>query len=512
VAAAWTACALSGGLLILCFPPLNLWWLAWVALVPWLWVVYTRPRGVAVWGSWLMAAVALGGVMSWLTIFGTLPWILVSLVWTAPILIAGLALHALAGRDRWQRVLGAPLLWVAWEWVQSIAPFGGVPWAQVGHSQAPSAVVIQVASWFGVPGISALIVLANAAVADALADAGCRGWRRWRGVAVVGGGIALILGAAAYRPALVAMQEHERSEMPPPALSVLLVQGGDADSDVAHLNTPWSVALQQAQLGRYESLTVNAPSNGFPLDLVIWPESAIPAYLNADPIARGRVQGFARGMRRDLISGGQRVGPDGSVYNSAFLFTWDGRLTAQYDKGHLVPFGEYVPGRSWLPFLKYYQVRGVDLSPGRKPTLFRVKGEWLGPMICWESVFPEPSRKLTEMGAGALVIITNDAWFGRTAAAEQHARIAVFRAVESGAYVVRAATTGVSCVIDPFGQPVGGEADDVFTPRFGTRTVGPVRVETLPRLTVFRQGGYLFPRYCVGGALLLLALGRRRRR
>jgi apolipoprotein N-acyltransferase len=186
-------------------------------------------------------------------------------------------------------------------------------------------------------------------------------------------------------------------------------------------------------------------------DLIVWPESAIPGALNLQPDMQQAVADIARGSGAALVAGGPaQIGEQ--LRNSAYFISPDGRMVGRYDKVRPVPFGEYVPGRSWLPFLHYYSVRDVDISAGERQQVFRLGGMTLGPMICFESTFGWVSLWLARHGAQTLVILTNDGWFGRTAAPRQHAEIAVFRAVETGLYTIRAASTGISEIISPTGQ------------------------------------------------------------
>ena len=500
-------CLLSGVLLVFCYPKFDMGLLAWVALIPWLWVTLRGRWWVVVLGSWLTGFIWLAGVMYWIAIFGSWPWILMALVWSSPIMLCGAGIRVLAHRAVWQRMAGPPLLWVSWEWLRSIGPYG-LPWAPLGASQADFLPVVQIASLLGVLGISALIVLVNVSILELRRALVQRKQRSLRSTSALVPPIAAILAALLV---ILWGGVREQTVLPNTGLPaawegdmiwVSLIQGGDVDADVSHLNRPWTAQEQDEQMSKYESLTLQAIDPR--PDLVIWPESAIPAFLNVEPMIRERVSQFTRKMGSYLLSGSQHLSPQGEIHNSAYLFSPAGRIVGRYDKVHLVPFGEYVPARSWLPFVKYYTIREEDFTAGQGYRLFEIKpGVKMGPMICFESVFPEISRAIVSKGANILVIITNDAWFKRTAAAEQHAKLAIFRAVENGVWVIRSATTGVSCVIDATGNTVGE-----MSPQFSPLTIGPVPVPALEGRTMWRRGGYLFPEFCIFFSILLLVWRR----
>jgi len=138
--------------------------------------------------------------------------------------------------------------------------------------------------------------------------------------------------------------------------------------------------------------------------------------------------------------------------NSAFLLRPDGVPAGRYDKVHLVPYGEYVPLRKIFPFIGKLVVGVGDFRPGEGFHPIRGEGWNLGVLICYEGIFPEAARAYKREGATLLVNITNDAWFGRTSAPYQHLSMTVFRAVETRLYLVRAANTGISAIVDPAGK------------------------------------------------------------
>jgi apolipoprotein N-acyltransferase len=224
-------------------------------------------------------------------------------------------------------------------------------------------------------------------------------------------------------------------------------------------------------------------------DLIIGPESAMSWSLDTNNAAFPKVGELAREAKTWLLLGSQYQDEARNTYNSAYLFSPAGKIAARYDKVQLVPFGEFVPGRNWLPGIRYYPVREFDFAAGKSFAPLSMNSQKLGVAICFESIFPQISRALINEGAEFLVIITNDGWFGQTAAAAQHRQMAVFRAVETRAWVARAASSGISCIIAPSGrimQEIGlqkkgiisaeiwsrGERESTFYVKYGDWLVG----------------------------------------
>ena len=145
----------------------------------------------------------------------------------------------------------------------------------------------------------------------------------------------------------------------------------------------------------------------------------------------------------------------GNYYNTAYVIGKQGQIEGSYSKVHLVPFGEYTPLTAYFPFLKNMSVAVGDFSSGPTHDPVITGAGKIGVLICFEGVFPEITRETVKDGAEVLVNITNDAWYNRTSAPYQHFAFYIFRAVETDRYVLRAANTGISAVIDPRGRIVG---------------------------------------------------------
>ena len=427
---------ISGLALAAAFPRPGVWPLAWVALVPFLLAIRRSD-----WKRSALLGVAagfayFGALLYWIGLFGALPWFLLSLFQGLYFVPFALAYGTLAKQGPWLRLLTVPAAWTACEWLRSIG-FLGFTWGDLAISQYRNLPFVQLASVTGTWGLTYLLVMGNEAAADLV-----EGWRTGSRKAGL-----IRLGALAAAVAIVhlwgAGQMADRPSGKP--IRVAAVQGS-IDQD-----QPMTDAYTRSAMSVYARLTRDAAR--FHPDLVIWPETVIPGDFPTEYRIQQRVSSLARELRTELMVGSSAYDyptpvPLPRLYNAAFLFDRCGDLVGRYYKVHLVPFGEVVPLRRYLPLLERYRVTEQDYDPG--PGLFPIRN--YGVMICFESIFPPIARELVRKGAGLLIVTTNDCWFKRTAAPEQHLAFSVFRAVENRRCVVRNATTGISCLIDSTGR------------------------------------------------------------
>ncbi len=442
-----TLCALSGVMLSLCFPPVGWWPLAWVALVPWLVSVRMSSRLGTALGSWLGGFAFFGALLYWLYLFGVSVLVMVAALLGLVMMVWGL-LARWVGRLAWApRMIGTAAVWCGVEWARGLGQYG-FTWGWLAYSQSPALPVLSVARLAGALGLSFVIVLCNAAVAEAVAETLRRSSPE---LAVARGLVGVAAAAACVGGARWLAQGHPVGAGP--RLRVAVVQGSTHDTlRAAQVNQPLSDAEQRRDVATYLSLTAQAAQQD--PALVVWPESALPGAPGQSPWIASAVSGAVRASGAWLLAGGPYVDERGRPANSAYLYSPTGNLVARYDKVQLVPFGEYVPGREWLPFLDRYHIRDQDFVAGAEHHPLQAGTTGIGPMICFESIFPTIAWHLAREGAQVLVVMTNDAWFGRTAAAAQHQQIAALRAVETGRWVVRAASTGISSIISPDGRVV----------------------------------------------------------
>lgn len=379
---------------------------------------------------------------------------------------AGLALFgALAGAayrmlrpTGWLRVPAFAAIWGLAEWLRGhIAT--GFPWNLPASSWAFSDALLQPLALLGGYGYS-LFVLAFAAApvllavprfAEAAEAASARRRRIAAGLAfltvpLMFAGFGFVRLAAAPTP-------------DPGAPVVRVVQGNVAQQH------KWKRELLEANLARYLAMTeqreATARPDGSsdlpPPAIVVWPETAVPFFLNLDVRLR-QLLGEALAPGAVLFAGapvreaGPRGEADPKVFNSLLAIATDGTLLGRYDKSHLVPFGEYVPFRAWLPLTPIVKTfRDFTAGPGLA-TLAIPGLPAVGPLICYEVIFPGAVAAGGAARPDLLVNVTNDAWFGVSNGPYQHLVAARMRAVEEGLPLIRAANTGISAVIDPFGR------------------------------------------------------------
>jgi apolipoprotein N-acyltransferase len=237
-------------------------------------------------------------------------------------------------------------------------------------------------------------------------------------------------------------------------------------------------------------------------DLVIWPESPVSFDYERDEKIRLRVAEFATRHGVYLLFDGWGFARDGddptSVYNSAMVIAPSGERISRYDKVALMPFGEYVPARGWIPFMDRIPALVADLAPGASFTLSDIAGKKLGTFICFEATRPEIPRQFRLKGAQVFAQLSNESWFGPTAVARQMLQQAVFRAVENNCEVIRATNSGRSARVDRYGV-VHEE-----TPAFQTATrLWAVEVAR-DDLTFYTRFGDVFVIVCVTLSGLLI--------
>jgi apolipoprotein N-acyltransferase len=484
---AWWLAALSGGLQVVIFPTPNLYWLCWVALAPLLLaVLQAQPGDVltpATLGrtSLLPARPAQGFLLGWVSGIigsaGTCYWIFYTMhvyggldtpvafgvlvlfclvigahtglfAWLVAWVASGTAKPAIGSR---RALVLAPFFWVVMEFERNW--IFGFPWDPLGTVQIDNIPLTRLATVTGVYGISCEILLVNTAFAAAFL-ARHRSRRLLMGAAV--------LAAAALQ------------------LSVLVQPGPLPAAGTARLVQPnipidqnWTYDSVRAVLHRLQQKSLPPPpaeSTGEPdADLIVWPESPAPFYIN-NPLFRDTLSQMAVQAHAYAIVGavGITEAPPGKVEpqpvsNSAVLVAPDGRWLDRYDKIHLVPFGEYVPFKTLLSFAHQLTRTVGDFARGSQRHVFNLGRFKAGTFICYESIFPGEVRQFAANGAEVFVNISNDEWFGHTAAPYQHLNQARMRAVENERWLLRDTNSGITAAIDPYGRIVDRASRDVET-------------------------------------------------
>jgi len=440
----------SGALIALSFPTAGLSLLAWIALIPLLISLERVSLRQAFRLGFTCGLTAYAIILYWINIaitrYGHLPWAvsiplyLAVAAWLA--LFYGLAtLLARHGESAGiKQVFTLPVAWVALDFFRSFL-LTGFPWAMLGHSQYRILPLIQIADLTGVYGITLLIVLTNVVLYRVLR-------------AVSGAGVpypaksALLLLVMFTATLFYGFSRLNGGDQDPgQPLRVALIQG-NIDQDVK-----WSPGYQEQTMAIYERLTREAARGG--IDLVVWPESAVPFFFQDQARQAERVRALARETKAYILFGSpahELRNNASTLLNSAFVVAPSGETVARGDKRHLVPFGEYVPLNRLLPFVNKL-VEGIgEFSPGEHAVPLDVGGTRVGLLVCYEGIFPELARENVRNGARILVNITNDAWYGRSSAPFQHFSMVVFRAVETRTPLVRAANTGITAIIDQNGH------------------------------------------------------------
>ena len=439
---------LSGLLLFLSFPKYGSGWLAWIAFIP---LFFALRRAASITQGLLLGfitgIVSYVGIIYWIasviTNYGYLPLylgiiLMLLLACYLSIYIALFAGGIVYFREKIAIYFTAPVLWICMEYCKSCL-LTGFPWENLGYSQYLNFYFIQFADIAGVFGLSFLIVIVNATIFEVIN-------KRSRKEFILAVVVFLIL-AGVYIYGFCRLDQVNKVIQNAPGMEVSLIQG-NIDQSIK-----WNENYQRETLNIYERLSLkNAPSNG---SLIIWPETAAPFSFQNMNNLHDQVVTLSMKTKSWLIFGSVsyllKKGND-DYYNSAYLLSPSGEIRGKYDKVHLVPYGEYVPLRNVLPFVKKLTAGIGDFGTGPGYYPLSLGDKKIGILICYEAILPFATRMYKKRSAELLVNITNDAWFGTTSAPFQHFSMAIFRAVETRLYLVRSANTGISGIIDPSGK------------------------------------------------------------
>lgn len=451
---------LSAALLICSLPDPDIGWLGWVALVPLMLACQgLRPRSAA--GLGLMFGIAASfGIYGWLFEVPSFDMrhAIVLALYVGAYPAAWCAATAWVTRRHVSLILAAPALWVAIDYLRAHAGFLALPWGTLAQTQHHNLAILQIASLGGEQAVTFLVVLGNAALVSLILQ------RAQQGALVAG----VILALAHLWGASVLS-----SKQPGPTIQVVAIQPNIL------IGERKTEAGRREHMERLEQLTRAAAADR--PTLIVWPESAIPGNLQADPMLIARLQGLSDAIRIPLILGAAEVEKfatgdtavtiDRRVFNTAH-FLRPGEPPAQpYRKRMLVPFAEYLPHPDIIPWPEWLAPRVSEMTPGENSQLFLVtKDLTVGTLICWENVFAPLARESVRNGANLLVQLTNDVWFGHSAAPWQHNLMSVMRAVENRVPIVIASNTGPSQIIDGYGRVVAGTTT-IFTKGLATGSI-----------------------------------------
>jgi apolipoprotein N-acyltransferase len=529
----------------LCYFPANLGWLAWIALVPMLVLVRAPGGRLRIFGAAYLSGLVFNLLaIQWMRVADTrmyMSWVGVS-IYCAVFFALGIVLtRILEQRSRLPLVLAFPAAWCGLEFVRAHF-LGGFAWYFLGHTQHDQLLLIQIADVTGVYGITFLVAATNVVVFELLCSSNrirALYWlpARWsgRGLAIQGAIVlALIVADLIYG--------CSRLEGPKPGdgPQLALLQGNldqrlkNAASDQGEREAITEVVLHYRELCDQAAAPEPRP------ELIVWPETSYPQ--DWIEIAEGAPEGTlkerwlpwrdrslelvrlaAKRWQTDMLMGmnADELGADEKPrrFNSALLFRKDATLGGRYDKVHRIPFGEYVPLRDWLPWLKVFTPYDWDYSvtAGERLTRFQLGGYHFGVLICYEDTDPWLARQYViggeEPRADFLINISNDGWFDGTSEHEEHLAICRFRAIEARRPIARAVNMGISGIIDANGRIVqlpGSTWKD--SKKIAAVVSASVPLDT--RASLYARWGDWFPSACwilVGAALLPQQVRRLRR-
>jgi apolipoprotein N-acyltransferase len=447
-------CVLSGVLLVLCFPLPNLTLFVWVACVPLILAIVSEPNpGFGfLWGL-LTGAVFLCGSLYWfvgvmrnygqLALPEALAAMVLFLVMFAPFWGVFGLIESLAARRSVRLALAlSPFLWVSLELARTYL-ITGFPWNLLGYAVQPQGLE-QLASVTAVYGLSFLAVATSAVLAWLILDPR-RKLPRW---CAIGWIVVLIVSDVALAPPTMPRARH----------LAVLVQPDVPLNDQGAVNwAPWQNPVPLEHLVQISTQAVSThQTNSMGEPLIIWSENSAPFFFDQGLLFRGAVETMARQARAFVVvntitfAGPRETRPQ----NTAIVLNPSGRKILEYHKVHLVPMGEYVPW--WLHFTRMSKMTSEvsDFVPGSSYNVAHTREGSIGVFICYEAIFPQLVRRLVPLGPGVLVNISDDAWYGRSAARFQHLNMARFRAIENHRYLLRATNDGITAVIDPYGRVI----------------------------------------------------------
>lgn len=390
--------------------------------------------------------------LSWMSRVTIWAWIGICLFMALYTLLFGALAYIFVRKKNIALFLAVPPIWVFVEYLISIL-FTGFPWLLAGYTLHSKLYLIQIADTTGIWGVSFLVIIINSSIAQIINFIqGDINEKKFAIAAAIVSFFLFIL-AAVYGQNILSKNEPD----PNHGVKVSLVQG-----NIPYHNGPMLLSPQSVW-DIYKGLTDQVEKS----DIIIWPETIYIDYnlgynfvisrKNPDSkIQKTAIEKLAENKKTYFIVGGQGRSIHGNndeiYFNSAFLISPEGNFLNRYDKEHLVPFGEYMPLKDFLFFLKPLAKYGGNYSHGELSELFEVKELRFGLLICYEDVFPNLVRSRRIEGADVLINLSNDSWFGNSVELYQHLNISRFRAIENRLPIIRCTNSGISAIIDCKGE------------------------------------------------------------
>jgi apolipoprotein N-acyltransferase len=448
----YAASILSGLLLFACFPLVSWSALVWVASLPLLMAVIAEKRwSRGFWLGYVAGAAFLAGSCYWFVNvmqgYGNLSLIVAAGVLVLFVIVFasfygafGLIETLVANKSVKAALVLSPFLWVALELARTYL-ITGFPWNLLGYAVRPVGLE-QLASFTAVYGLSFLAVATSALISWALSEPAHR--MRWM---VLATWVALLVSANWFL--------QPPPPQPEPDVAVLVQPDIPLGERAMESWVPWT---NPGPLDKLVEDSVDAVSKSGPTPLVppllVWPESSAPFFYGRDPVFRDAIDSMAKQADAYVVSGTVTFVGQGNSrpQNAAILLGPDGQLLLHYVKIHLVPFGEYVPWWAFPGKVGKITAQVGDFVPGKSVQVAKTPEGVIGIFICYEAIFPQLVRKFAADGAGVLVNISDDGWYGDTSAPFQHFEMARFRAIENGRFILRGTNNGITAIIDPYGR------------------------------------------------------------
>jgi apolipoprotein N-acyltransferase len=440
---------LSGATTALAFPKFSLSFFSWISLIPLFFILSKKTPGLGFLAGWIAGVSYYAVLLYWIpdvpAHYGGLSISVSILIYAGFVCFLGLTWAAFSlcftKIHKSFPVLSfllAPFVWVSFEHIITHI-LTGFPWGLLGYGQYTNLYFIQMASITGITGLSFILVLFQSLFVLSM-KVGKK--------APFFAALALVI--LIHVSGFVSIKEIQPGSN---SFSAAVIQGNvSSDIQWGHLSFEEIESLfnQHLQLSREAYLKNNG--------LIIWPEFSVPLCFGC-PYGiyqefKNRLYRFVQETGCALLLGTNEKAEKGDrteYYNTSLLLNPD-LSQSQYHKIHLVPFGEYTPYKKIFGFISRVTHAIGDITPGDTFVLHDYKGNTFGTPICYEIIFPDLVRQFTKNGAHFLVTITNDGWYGQSSAPYQHFAMAVIRAVENRRYLLRAATTGISGIVDPYGR------------------------------------------------------------
>jgi apolipoprotein N-acyltransferase len=502
--AALLLAVLGGVAALLAFPPFDLWMLLPFAIAALNACVLTRRWQVAALSSLLWGLAFFVPLTIWAkTYAGIAPWLALGLFESLYILLYGLLARAVLVRRGVGLGSGIVLaaLWVAVETLRSTFPWGGLSWGALSFALADSP-LLNLGPWIGTAGLSFVVALLGMFLCGgALALLG----RRSRGVTGLSGvwPMATVIGV------VIGTMVVPFPKNPPPtgdgSLSVAGVQGNVPPIDPESLEMPAEIFPNQ--LTATADAAQQVRGTGGSLDLVVWPEDSTGWDPREDASRGQAITAAARDAQAPIILGTQSPTADGGRYNNSLLWGEDGRVDGVYAKRHPVPFGEYIPYRSFFRTLSdKVDLVSSDMKPGEEPGVFEVDGHGVGILICFEIAYQDLVHDVVDDGAQMIVVQSNNALFGDSDEAIQQVAEAKVFAVVSGRSVVHVSTVGQSAIFTPEGRTL--DYQDHWTQGAVVGDV-PLRTGITPAVSAGRWPEIVLSAIGIAGLLFAGSGGRR---